>query len=39
MSALMGASIGGHVKCVEALLLGGAKLNIKGKVSSAKAVR
>ena len=37
-SALMFASVQQHAKCVEALLLGGADVNIQVKVSSTKAV-
>ena len=39
MTALMVASKGGHIQCVEALLRRGADPNIKDKVSSTKAVR
>ena len=38
-SALMLASAQRHAKCVKALLLGGADVNIQAKVSSPKAVR
>ena len=40
-TALMWASEGGHIKCVDALLRGGANtfLNHQDKVSSPKAVR
>ena len=39
MTALIMASLGGHIECVEALLVGGAQTNIQDKVSSTKAVR